>query len=124
MPPGNDWVIDFFIEDNGKDPVNEFIDNLPLKVQAKIEADIEYLRLYNGAARPPKVEKITDRLWYIRTRADNNAYRTFYFTLTGKRIVLLHIFIKKTSKTPPKEIQIAERRLDMLLRREAKERQR
>ena len=37
--------------------------------------------------------------------------RVFYCTLVGKRIVMLHSFIKKSQKTPAKEISIARRRM-------------
>jgi phage-related protein len=35
----------------------------------------------------------------------------FYCTMIGNRIVMLHQFIKKTDKTPPKELATARRRL-------------
>ncbi len=37
--------------------------------------------------------------------------RVFFCTLVGKRIVMLHSFIKKSDKTPPRERQIAEARM-------------
>ncbi|MFA7240371.1 MAG: type II toxin-antitoxin system RelE/ParE family toxin [Sulfuricellaceae bacterium] len=39
------------------------------------------------------------------------AARVFYCTQVGKRIVMLHSFIKKTQKTPPNERRVAETRL-------------
>lgn len=35
----------------------------------------------------------------------------FYCTLVGKRIVMLHGFVKKSQKTPPKELKIARSRM-------------
>jgi len=46
----------------------------------------------------------------VRTHAQQQ-HRTLYFAATGRRFVLLHAFTKKTQKTPPGEIDIAERRL-------------
>jgi len=37
--------------------------------------------------------------------------RVFYCTLVGRRIVMLHQFIKKSEKTPGKEIEIARKRM-------------
>lgn len=38
----------------------------------------------------------------------------FYCTLIGRRIVFLHQFVKKTDKTPPKELEIARQRMKEL----------
>ncbi|MBI2961443.1 MAG: type II toxin-antitoxin system RelE/ParE family toxin [Betaproteobacteria bacterium] len=40
--------------------------------------------------------------------------RVFYFVRTGQRIVMLHQFVKKTQKTPPKELKLARRRMKEL----------
>ena len=37
--------------------------------------------------------------------------RVFYCMLIGKRVVMLHSFVKKTNKTPPRELDIAESRM-------------
>jgi len=44
--------------------------------------------------------------------------RIFYFSYTGKRFVLLHAFLKKTDKTPPAEIDIAEKRMQDFINRQ------
>jgi phage-related protein len=36
--------------------------------------------------------------------------RAIYVTATGRRVVILHVFIKKTQKTPPRELEIARQR--------------
>jgi hypothetical protein len=36
--------------------------------------------------------------------------RAIYVTATGKRVVILRVFIKKTRKTPPRELEVARRR--------------
>jgi len=48
----------------------------------------------------------------LRISDSEGAVRIFYFTFTGKRITLLHGFIKKTERTPLKEIGIAEKRMN------------
>lgn len=35
----------------------------------------------------------------------------FYCTLVGRRIVMLHQFVKKTNRTPPKELAVARKRM-------------
>jgi len=61
----------------------------------------------------PHVKKLTGTpLWEIRILGENNA-RILFVTHIGKQIVLLHAFIKKSNKTPAKEIAIALKRLGL-----------
>jgi phage-related protein len=50
-------------------------------------------------------------LFELRLQAAEGIARVFYCTMVGKKIVILHQFIKKTDKTPSKELEIARRRL-------------
>jgi phage-related protein len=56
-----------------------------------------------------------DGLFEIRARADVGIGRAFYCTLVGRRIVILHGFIKKTDKTPQRELDVARDRLKEVL---------
>ncbi|HLQ26684.1 MAG TPA: type II toxin-antitoxin system RelE/ParE family toxin [Acidiferrobacterales bacterium] len=51
-----------------------------------------------------------DGLFELRLKAAEGIARVFYCTLIGRRIVMLHQFIKKSEKTPRKELEIAKRR--------------
>jgi len=50
-------------------------------------------------------------LFELRLKAAEGIARVFYCTLVGRRIVMLHQFIKKSEKTPRKELEIAKRRM-------------
>lgn len=52
-----------------------------------------------------------DGLFELRLKAQEGIGRVFYCTLIGKRIVILHSFVKKTQKTPTNELNIATLRL-------------
>ena len=52
-----------------------------------------------------------DGLFELRLKAAEGIARVFYCTLVGRRIVILHQFVKKTEKTPPRELEVARRRL-------------
>jgi len=52
-----------------------------------------------------------DGLFELRLKAAEGIARVFYCTLIGRRIVMLHQFIKKSEKTPRKELEIAKRRM-------------
>jgi phage-related protein len=50
-------------------------------------------------------------LFETRAHGREGIARVFYCTAVGHKIVMLHGFVKKTDKTPPKELKIATRRL-------------
>jgi len=52
-----------------------------------------------------------DGLFELRLKAAEGIARVFYCTLVGRRIVILHQFVKKTDKTPQRELEVARRRL-------------
>ena len=56
-----------------------------------------------------------DGLFEIRAKAEEGIGRAFYCTLVGRRIVILHGFIKKTDKTPQRELVIARKQLREVL---------
>jgi phage-related protein len=49
-------------------------------------------------------------LFELRPRGPEGIARVMYCTKIGRRIVILHVFIKKTQKTPKRELEIARRR--------------
>ena len=61
--------------------------------------------------RLPHSRAMGDGLFELRPKRKEGIARIFYCTLVGKRIVVLHGFIKKTQETPRKELEIALRRM-------------
>lgn len=59
----------------------------------------------------PHTEAFGGGLFELRLKSKEGIARVFYCTLIGKRIVVLHSFVKKPPKTPPSERRIAEARL-------------
>ena len=59
----------------------------------------------------PHTEAFGGGLFELRLKSKEGIARVFYCTLVGKRIVMLHSFVKKTQKTPPNERRSAETRL-------------
>lgn len=50
-------------------------------------------------------------LFELRLKAAEGIARMFFFARMGQRIVMLHRYVKKSQKTPTKEINIARRRM-------------
>jgi len=59
----------------------------------------------------PHTRAMGGGLFELRIKAAEGIARVFYCTVVERRIVFLHQFVKKTDKTPPKELQIARVRM-------------
>ena len=59
----------------------------------------------------PHTKAFGEGLFELRLKGAEGIARVFFCTLVGKRIVILHSFIKKSDKTPPREREIAEVRM-------------
>ncbi|MDF7630734.1 type II toxin-antitoxin system RelE/ParE family toxin [Erwiniaceae bacterium L1_55_4] len=84
---------------------------LPDLVAAKMVKLMEKLEQDPRKLREPHCKPIGDGLFELTTKGGNIA-RALWVYQTGKRIYILRIFIKKTPKTPPGEIEMAWRRLE------------
>jgi phage-related protein len=73
------------------------------------------------SAREPLVKHLEGKLWELRRSSRGNIYRLLYFFFTGKRIVFVHGFQKKTQKTPRKEIETAVSRMNDYVERKGGE---
>jgi phage-related protein len=81
---------------------------LPIDMQAKfarIVALIEGMGLER--IREPYVKHVEGPLWEMRLTGRDGIARAIYVTAAGRRVVVLRTFVKKTRKTPRREIVIA-----------------
>jgi len=63
----------------------------------------------------PHSKPIEKGLFELRLKSKEGIARVFYCTKVGKKIMVLHFFIKKTSKIPPKEKKLAIQRMKEVL---------
>lgn len=106
------WKILLYQTPQGDSPVKEFIDNLELTAQAKVRNTINLLKDFGTRLGSPHIKKLTGtKVWELRILGADSL-RILYISVTGKTFLLLHGFKKKKDKTPPKEIRIAEDRLE------------
>lgn len=118
MDASDEWSIEFYITEDGQSPVRDFLVALDRKTQVRFAWSIEQLRLRNTQARPPLVKHLEGKLWELREESSTNIYRIMYVFFTGRRIVFLHGFQKKTQKTPRREIETALARLERYIAQE------
>jgi len=112
------WRVEFYVEESGRNPVGDFLRGLDAKAQARLIFSMEQLRVLNVQAREPLVRHLEGKLWELRQESQTNIYRLLYFFASGRRIVFLHGFQKKTRRTPRREIEIAQHRLELFVARE------
>lgn len=115
------WTIELYEKENKNCPVLDFILSLPPKHRAKVEREIDLLEEFGINLTYPHTRKIEGEkykdLWELRIRFANDISRIFYFIYLDNKFVLLHGFIKKSNKTPSKELEIAKNNMLEYLRR-------
>lgn len=64
---------------------------------------------FDGLPRD-SVKHLEDKLWELRVTGRDGTARAIYVTASGRRVVVLRAFVKKTQKTPARELEIARQR--------------
>ena len=105
----SNYEIQYYIDNKGRVPVREYIDSLNLKEKAKVLKYIDFLRQNDGKLDEPYSRHIEGKTPELRVDFHRNRHRIFYFTFIGRKIILLHAFLKKTAKTPIREINQAKK---------------
>ena len=100
---------------SGRSPVEEGIEGLPVPDQAKVYAFISKLEEVGYRLGVPFVKPIEGKLKELRIPVSPGQYRVFFFFHHGEDFYLLHGFLKKTQKTPPKEIETAKKRMKYII---------
>ena len=102
----------FFKTDEGNEPVREWLLSL-VKAERKIIGDDVLKVQYCWPLGKPLVENLGLGLWEVRSRLPDRIARLI-FCVEGQTMVLLHGFIKKTRKTPKRELDLAVKRMKQL----------
>ena len=63
------------------------------------------------ALRAPHVRHLDGKLWELRVRAEGGIARGIYMTAAGRRVVVVHVFAKKSRKTPRRALATARERM-------------
>jgi phage-related protein len=112
------WTVEYYRDSKGNEPVADFIEALPNETQVKVFRIIDLLGEYGVLLKEPYTRQIRGKIRELRVKDPQGAIRVLYFSYTGRRIILLHGFIKKTQKTPLREIEIAEKRMNDFINRQ------
>jgi phage-related protein len=101
-----DWQISFY---------NQKVESETLSFPAGILANFlhiaEMIEEFGPALGAPYTKAMGQGLFEIRAKGKDGIGRSFFCMVQGKEVIILHSFIKKSQKTPAKELKLARKRL-------------
>lgn len=81
---------------------------LPADVRARFSRICGLIENYGlERVHEPHIKHLEGRLWEMRMTGRDGIARAIYVTASGKRVVVVRVFIKKSQKTPSHELEIA-----------------
>ncbi|MEP7221555.1 MAG: type II toxin-antitoxin system RelE/ParE family toxin [Novosphingobium sp.] len=97
------WTVDYL-----NDAVLDELAALPSDMRAKLEHITRMIEAFGlQKMREPYVKHLEGSLWEMRLIGRDGIARAIYVTATGRRVVIVRAFRKKTQKTPRSEIELA-----------------
>lgn len=101
-----DYTITYYSE-----AIQELILDLPDTLAARYIVLTRRMVAVGPNLGEPHTKAFGGGLFELRLKGAEGIARVFFCTLLGRRIVMLHSFVKKSDKTPPHEREIAEARM-------------
>ena len=114
------FEIIFYEKEDGTMPAQDFLDSLDDKMRAKMILTVDMLKTNGNRLREPYSKPLDDGIMELRAVVGTNISRVLYFFVVGQKVILTNGFIKKTQKTPKKEITLAKKYRDDYIARERK----
>ena len=101
------FTVEFYEKENGENPVELFLDKLDIKMRSKLLMILKILQEKGNLLSEPYSKHLDDGIFEIRGKVGSDISRVLYFFYFGGKIIVTNGFIKKTQKTPSKEIEKA-----------------
>lgn len=104
------WIVE-----TANTTVDAELEALPVRLRARLVRLMELIEERGVTVlREPHARHLEGKLWELRAKSDEGIARAIYVTIKGRRVVILHAFVKKTAKTPASALRLARRRLEEL----------
>ena len=100
------WKVTFFDK-----KVEDETLGFPAGILANLLHVLEMIEEFGPAIGKPHTAPMGEGLYEIRAKGKEGIGRSLFCTIKGKEVIILHSFIKKTQKTPRKEINKARNRM-------------
>jgi hypothetical protein len=111
------WHVDFFVDERGHAPVEEYLTSLPVQHRAKVLALIKMLEQEGPNLPFPYSSQVRGKLRELRTQQGKDKLRVLYFGDARRMFVLLHGIVKRSAQLPEEDIRVAESRMELHGRR-------
>jgi phage-related protein len=100
------WSVQFLDE-----AVAAALSALPTDIRARFARIVGLIETHGlERVHEPYVKHLEGKLWEMRMKGKDGIARAAYVTASGHRVVVVHVFVKKTQKTPRREIETALKR--------------
>lgn len=103
----DNFEVQFYEKANGECPVEQFLNALDVKMRVKLVMILKVLQEKGNQLREPYSKHLEDGIFEIRGKVGSDISRVLYFFYYDRKIIVTNGFIKKTQKTPNREIQLA-----------------
>ncbi len=107
---GGPWQVDDYRTPAGGRPVKDFLEGLSKAAKPKVYATLAMLEEQGNRLEMPKSKPMGAGVYELRIPHPEGPFRILYCFQPERRIVLLHVFVKKTEQTPKGEIDLARNR--------------
>ncbi len=108
------WQIKYYNQN-----LEEEILNLPDGLLARYLRLTDLMCEFGANLGMPHTKALDKGLFELRVKSREGIARVFFCTKIGKKIIMLHSFVKKSQKTPKKELKIAKVRMNKVIKDDA-----
>jgi phage-related protein len=91
------------------------VESWPADILADYAHLVELVLEHGPALKMPHSRSLGEGLFELRPSGREGIGRAMYCFQVGRRVTVVHAFIKKTQETPPKELRLARRRVKEIL---------
>ena len=102
-------TVRFYESASGRQPVRDWLFGLSAEDRRTVGYDVQTVE-FGWPVGMPTCRPLGGGLWEVRSNLGDGTIGRIIFCIVNGEMALLHGFIKKTQKTPPRDIEIAERR--------------
>jgi phage-related protein len=106
---------EFYTTSSGRSPVEEFLNSLNVRTRQKFLYVRSLLEDFGVKLSAPFCKYLGHDIYELRFTGQEGAVRVLYFFIKDNHVVFTNGFLKKTQKTPPKEIELAINRRKLFL---------
>jgi phage-related protein len=100
------WTVEFFDESVAAD-----LSVMPPDIRASFKRIVELIGTVGlERVHEPYVKHLDGPVWEMRMKGKDGIARAAYVTAKGRRIVIVHVFSKKTQRTSRRDLEIALKR--------------